>query len=143
MGLQAQLYPFHYVNRLRSLVVPGYTGYPGGVVAITRYVSANTLFGGANLASVLRQALATAGTAADRGTLADAGVGRVFTGQGMPDDFVTVLSMVDQAGGAAGEECHPGAVLQTDRLLAGDAGCFGAGAGLHWVCRHLSGNGGD
>ncbi|WP_054004860.1 hypothetical protein [Cypionkella psychrotolerans] len=96
MGLQAQLYPFHYVNRLRSLVVPGYTGYPGGVVAITRYVSANTLFGGANLASVLRQALATAGTAADRSTLAGEGVGRVFTGQGMPDDFVTVLSMVDR-----------------------------------------------
>ena len=96
MGLTAQLYPFQYVNRLRSLVVPGYTGYPGGVVAITRYVSANTLFGGANLASVLRQALATAGTAADRSTLAGDGVGRVFTGQGMPDDFVTVLSMVDR-----------------------------------------------
>ena len=77
-------------------MVPGYTGYPGGVVAITRYVSANTLFGGANLASVLRQALATAGTAADRSTLAGEGVGRVFTGQGMPDDFVTVLSMVDR-----------------------------------------------
>ena len=96
MGVQAQLYPFHYVNRLRSLVVPGYTGYPGGVVAITRYVSANTLFGGANLASVLRQALASAGTAADRSTLAGEGVGRVFTGQGMPEDFVTVLSMVDR-----------------------------------------------
>jgi hypothetical protein len=96
MGLQAQLYPFHYVNRLRSLVVPGYTGYPGGVVTITRYVSANTLFGGANLASVLRQALASAGTAADRSTLAGEGVGRVFTGQGMPEDFVTVLSMVDR-----------------------------------------------
>lgn len=96
MGLQAQLYPFQYVNQLRSLVIPGYTGYPGGVVAITRYVSANTLFGGANLASVLRQALATAGTAADRSTLAGAGVGRVFTGQGMPEDFITVLSMVDR-----------------------------------------------
>ncbi|WP_426038178.1 hypothetical protein [Cypionkella sp. TWP1-2-1b2] len=96
MGLQAQLYPFHFVERLRSLVVPGYTGYPAGEVSITRYVSANTLFGGANLASVLRQALAAAGTAADRSTLAGAGVGRVFTGQGMPEDFVTVLSMVDR-----------------------------------------------
>lgn len=95
MGKFASIYPSDYVTQLRSLTVPGYAGYPGGVVALTRYVSANTLFGGANRANHLALALQKVASGGEAARLRSDSVGRVFSGQGMPDDIVFVLGLVN------------------------------------------------
>ena len=90
----ASFYPSDYVRYLRSLVVPGYAGYDGGVVAITQYSSANQMFGGAQASRFLAAQLWKVATAAEKTFLDSEPAGRVWSGQGMGPDFVTILTIV-------------------------------------------------
>ena len=92
MGNIAQFTPVDYIKRLHSLSVPGYDG----TVAITRYMSANPAYGGNARPADLLNAIAAA--VKKRSDLAAKtkvdGYARVFTGQGDPDGFINVMSLV-------------------------------------------------
>ncbi len=92
----AQFGPAHYVDMLHAVQVPKYTGSPDGKVSIDRYLSANTHFGGANLAqALLVQLQRLAQGTPDQPRVHTAAFGRVFTGQGALDDVTYALSLVN------------------------------------------------
>lgn len=92
MGNIAQFTPEGYIDRLRNLSVSGYNG----TVAVCRYMSANPAYGGNAKPADLQNAIAAA--VRKRTDLAAQtkvnGYARVFTGQGDPDGFSNVMSLV-------------------------------------------------
>lgn len=93
----AQIAPYQYVYNLFKIEVPGYSGYPGGIVSITSYLSANTMFGGANKAMNLLQTLKrTVKTAGYGSYVVEGDAARVFTGQGSIDQFVEVFIFMNE-----------------------------------------------
>ena len=100
MSRIAQISPAEYVDLLHSLPVPGYTGYEGGIVSITSYMSANPQFGGgtggnakAGKLNALLQTLTKGRPENALMRLPD--VQRVFTGQGLPMYIATVMALVN------------------------------------------------
>jgi hypothetical protein len=93
----AQFTPYDYVNKLWNLVVPGYSGYPGGMVSLTTYLSANSLFGGASTANGLLLLIRKVVKGKPEASVASLdGFSRVFSGQGMPNDIVAAMSIVNK-----------------------------------------------
>ena len=96
----AQFRPARHVSNLHNLVVPGYAGYEGGVVALTCYSSANTMFTpGGSTPAQNRDAFSGALGRITTGKPEHAFVRseecrRVFSGQGMSDDIISVLAAV-------------------------------------------------
>ncbi len=100
MARIALLSPREYVDLLHALPVPGYTGYPEGLVAVTSYMSANPQFGGgkggnakAGRLNGLLQSLTKGKPEAY--LTGQPGYGRVFSGQGLPMDIAIVMSLVN------------------------------------------------
>lgn len=96
----AQFSPAQYVDNLKHLAIPGYSGFAGGIVAITSYSSANTMFTRTGSSSARsRDALSVAIHHITRGrpehafVVSDHGR-RVFSGQGMPDDLIAMWAIV-------------------------------------------------
>ncbi len=124
----AQFRPHEYVNKLWNLVVPNYVGYPGGLVSLTTYLSANSLFGGAstanNLFGLIRKIVKDKPESA---VVAPANFGRVFSGQGMPGDIVAAMSIVNKYQDAFRKEATLKKFFEkTDFLQAMvNGGCFG------------------
>jgi hypothetical protein len=94
--MYASIAPRSYLERLRTIVVPGYDHHNGKVV-INRYVSGNPAYGGAGLSHTLYRALrALVPDQPDRRRLdAQASTG-VFSGQGQIDDFRWVFQRIVQ-----------------------------------------------
>jgi hypothetical protein len=93
----AQISPWEYVDKLWEIEVPGYSGYPGGIVSIRTYLSANTMFGGANRASALLGTLRRIVRTVGYGSyVTDGDAARVFTGQGSIDQFVEVFIFMNE-----------------------------------------------
>ena len=92
----AQFAPWEYVNMLHDLRVPGYTGYPDSSVMISSYLSANAMFGGNSKAGVLRAELIKIVKGKPEAAIAQgAGFERVFSGQGLMEDIIAVMSVVN------------------------------------------------
>jgi hypothetical protein len=132
MARIALISPKEYVDLLHSLPVPGYTGYPGGIVAITSYMSANPQFGGgkggnakAGKLNGLLQSL-TKGKPENYITKQPE-YQRVFTGQGLPMDLAIVMSLVNANRDALAKNADFKAYFkETDFLQAmADDGVFG------------------
>lgn len=82
---------------LHGLVVPGYEGYPGGVVSITQYLSANEMFGGNSTTGGISAAMQKVGHANnDVGIFSRPGMGRLFTGQGSPENLVAAMEFINK-----------------------------------------------
>jgi len=99
MNNVAQFAPYEYVQKLHALTVPGYTGYPGGVVEITKYLSANPMFGGRpdSPAAILSTELQRIIRSKPEASLTKApGFDRVFTGQGSRDNIINAMSIVNK-----------------------------------------------
>ncbi|MCO5091098.1 hypothetical protein [Bosea sp. (in: a-proteobacteria)] len=96
MARSALMTPEDYLDLLQALPVPGYTGYPGGLVSISSYMSANPQFGGNAKAGKLLYLLQklTKGKP-ESALLKQDDVRRVFTGQGLPMAFGIVMSLVN------------------------------------------------
>jgi hypothetical protein len=106
----AQISPWDYVDNLWNIQVPMYSGSEGGVVSIRRYLSANTMFGGANKAMGLLAALKRAVKTVGYGSYVTEGSAvRVFTGQGSIDQFTEVFLFM----------CENKKILQNDPSLKG------------------------
>lgn len=91
----ASFSPSDFVDMLYSLEVPGYTGYPGGVVSISRYLCANASFGGNNKASVLSANLhRIAREHNETEVTSRPGFARLFTGQGSRENFIAAMSLI-------------------------------------------------
>jgi hypothetical protein len=94
----AQLSAYDFYCKLMNLTVPGYQGYPGGLVSVSTYLSANPSFGGNGKAAILRAALQGLAKAPEDVLLTrSAGFGRVFTGQGSRDDMVAAMQLVGRS----------------------------------------------
>ena len=97
MNNVAQFSSIEFLTKLNSLQVPGYTGYPGGVVSITSYLSANAMFGGNSKAGVLATAIRKVVKGKpELGMTQTPGFNRVFTGQGLPVDMIAAMSIVNK-----------------------------------------------
>ncbi|MGE7469641.1 hypothetical protein ACQKLX_09375 [Bosea sp. NPDC003192] len=100
MARPALISPEEYVDLLHAIVVPGYTGYPGGLVSITSYMSANPMFGGGSggnakagkLRNIIRR---IAKGRPDAWLVEQPGFNRVFSGQGSLADFALVMGIVN------------------------------------------------
>jgi hypothetical protein len=91
----AQLSPSDYVLKLRCFVVPGYDGYPGGMVAITRYLSGNEMFGGNSSTGALNEALQKITQTKNEAALLERpGMKRLFSGQGSLDNVIAVMEFI-------------------------------------------------
>ncbi len=94
---RADIRPWHYVDNLWRIPIPDYSGYPGGVVSLTSYLSANTMFGGSNKAATLKAVLArVAGKVGYGSAVINGAAARVFTGQGSIDQFVNVFKFMNE-----------------------------------------------
>jgi hypothetical protein len=129
----AQFSPAEYVSRLHNLVVPGYKGYEGGIVALSSYSSANTMFTGAGSDTAKnRNAFRAALNEIVKGKpeaafVASEACGRVFSGQGMPDDIIAVWATVVKYEGEYRKQAALKKFFEkADYLQAmADGGCIG------------------
>jgi hypothetical protein len=97
MNSIAQMSPYEFCRKLMNLTVPGYEGYPGGAVAISEYLSANTMFGGNSNAGVLAAAFSQIAKANNQSAVTSPpDFSRVFTGQGSCDNFIAAMSFINQ-----------------------------------------------
>src|SRR5262249_47384452 len=97
MNNTAQFSPLEFVGKLWHLEVPGYVGYPDGIVSITSYLSANAMFGGNSKAGVLATALRRIAKSKPEFALTQApGFDRVFTGQGSRDNMVAAMTIINK-----------------------------------------------
>lgn len=93
----AQFPPYEYVNKLANIQVPGYAGYPGGIVSVSQYLSANAMFGGNSNAGTLAASVTrTAKSHNELSTINTPGFSRVFTGQGSIDNFITAMQLINR-----------------------------------------------
>jgi hypothetical protein len=93
----AQFPPYAFVDKLMDLRVPGYEGYPGGVVSISSYLSANASFEGNSKATTLNLALqSVVKNKPEFGQTRTAEFGRVFTGQGSRDNFILAMTIINK-----------------------------------------------
>jgi hypothetical protein len=124
----AQLSPSDYVLKLRGFVVPGYDGYPGGVVAISRYLSGNEMFGGNSSTGALNSALQKITAAKNESALLQRpGMSRLFGGQASLDNMIAVMEFIvrNKADFAKVDALKP-FFKETDYLQAMcDNKCFG------------------
>jgi hypothetical protein len=92
----AQIAPWEFVNLLHDLRVPGYTGFPDSSVMISSYLSANAMFGGNSKAGILHSELLRIVKGKPEAARAQGGnFERVFSGQGLRDDIIFVMSVVN------------------------------------------------
>jgi hypothetical protein len=99
MNTIARFPPSDFVDYLTELQVPDYKGSSGGFVAVTKYRSANPMFGGSasSPASVLANAVAQVAQARkDTSLFSLAGFSRTFTGQGSMDNFIAAMSFINK-----------------------------------------------
>src|SRR5262245_7376029 len=124
----AKFTPDEYVKKLWNLPVPNYAGYPGGLVSLTTYLSANSLFGGAstanNLLGLIRKIVKDK---PESTTVGSANFDRVFSGQGMPSDIVAAMSIINKYQDAFRREATLKKFFEKSDFLQAmvDGGCFG------------------
>lgn len=110
MNTVTQFSPYEFCLKLYELKIPGYEGYPGGVVAITSYLSANPSFAGGNpKAATLNTALQRiVKNKPEMALTRSSGFSRVFTGQGSRNHFIDAMSIINKYQGE----------FKSDRALA-------------------------
>lgn len=93
----AQFSPVEFVSKLMDLHVPDYTGFKEGQVSMSKYLSANSSFGGNSKASTLSLAMQNVLKGKpEANVLQRDGFSRVFTGQGSRDNFIAALSVINK-----------------------------------------------
>jgi hypothetical protein len=97
MNQVAQFAPVEFVSKLMDLRIPGYIGYPGGQISLSKYLSANSSFGGNSQANILSSAMRKILKGKPEVSILQRdGFSRVFTGQGSRNDFIDAMSIINK-----------------------------------------------